>query len=105
MTSFTKRQYSLNELAAYLNGKIAEANNQELQIAAPVFSSKHSIKNSIYVAVPGVNVDGHEFIEEAFSNGSIAAVVSKPESLEGRPGIIVPNSRIAISQLGSLLSG
>lgn len=51
------------------------------QIAAPqvitqvVIDSRQATPGSLFVALPGQNVDGHQFVGQAFQQGAIAAIV------------------------------
>lgn len=59
----------------------------------------------IFVAIRGNAADGHSFVDDAFSRGAAVAVVEDAQALKGRPGIIVKNSRLALSRLASYLNG
>ena len=41
--------------------------------SAPVFNSKEATPGSIFLALVGENSDGHQYIENAFANGSVLA--------------------------------
>lgn len=45
--------------------------------AAPVFNSKSALPGSIFLALAGENVDGHQYVSDAFSNGAILAITTK----------------------------
>jgi UDP-N-acetylmuramoyl-tripeptide--D-alanyl-D-alanine ligase len=42
-----------------------------------VIDSRHSSADSLFIALPGEKVDGHVYVEEAFVNGSIAALIDQ----------------------------
>lgn len=42
-----------------------------------VIDSRKASHGSLFVAVPGENLDGHDFIDNAFANGAISALVEK----------------------------
>ncbi len=48
---------------------------------------------SIFVAVPGIHVDGHEFVEAAAAAGAAAALVEPPIAGLALPQLIVADSR------------
>jgi UDP-N-acetylmuramoyl-tripeptide--D-alanyl-D-alanine ligase len=48
-----------------------------LVTAAPEISSQKSTPGSIFLAIKGENVDGHDFISDAFANGAVLALTSK----------------------------
>jgi len=66
--------------------------------AAPVFNSKDAVAGSIFLALPGEKVDGHQFIAEAFARGSVLAftIQEVPERC-----IVVENVLIALNRLAS----
>ena len=54
----------------------------------------------LFVAIPGVAVDGHRFVRDALQAGAVACVVERllPE-LQGVPTAVVPNAREALAYL------
>ncbi|MBC7959961.1 MAG: UDP-N-acetylmuramoyl-tripeptide--D-alanyl-D-alanine ligase [Vallitaleaceae bacterium] len=56
----------------------------------------------LYIALEGENFDGHDFVEAAFLNGAVAAILSKPVDFDGNhPVILVENTLNALQQLAS----
>lgn len=45
---------------------------------APVLNSDDAIDGSLFLALKGENVDGHDFADDAFTRGAVVALVSKP---------------------------
>lgn len=96
--------YHPSELAQLLAGTAINLPAEPIGVSAVVDSGRHNQPGSIFVAYPGVTVDGHEYIEQAFENGSVAAVVSDASKLCGKPGIVVGDGRKALSFLAALFS-
>jgi UDP-N-acetylmuramoyl-tripeptide--D-alanyl-D-alanine ligase len=46
-------------------------------ISCAVVDSRNVKKNSMFVAVPGDQVDGHDYVSDAFDNGAVVALVQK----------------------------
>jgi UDP-N-acetylmuramoyl-L-alanyl-D-glutamate--2,6-diaminopimelate ligase len=67
--------------------------------------SRHVAPGSLFVAIPGASGDGHQFVPSAFAAGAVCAVVERPEVLNGKPGIVVTNTRLALSRLAAALNG
>jgi len=44
----------------------------------PVLNSADAIAGSLFLAIKGENVDGHDYAVDAFSRGAVVALVSKP---------------------------
>ena len=49
----------------------------EMVITDAVIDSRKAIPGSLFVAIPGENVDGHDFIQDAFTQGACFALVQK----------------------------
>ncbi|MCX6053404.1 MAG: UDP-N-acetylmuramoyl-tripeptide--D-alanyl-D-alanine ligase [Chloroflexi bacterium] len=47
-------------------------------ISEAVVDSRQSIPAALFVAIPGENVDGHQFVQAAFKNGSSLALIQNP---------------------------
>ena len=92
---------TLNEIRDLLGGKLVNCRDGDKEILSVVSSSEHHERESLFVAYRGVGVDGHDFIEGAFLNGSVAAVVTDAGRLGGRPGIVVSDARRALSRLSA----
>ena len=71
---------------------------RSLQIHHVVCDSRLVVPGDLFVAIPGVSVDGHNFVRAALKAGAVACVVERmlPE-LEGVPTAIVPNAREAFA--------
>ena len=75
----------------------------EIDILSIEDNSKNVKPGSLFIAVKGFEFDGHEFIEEAISNGARAIIIDKNADIknikisEDVTVIIVPNSRVALA--------
>ena len=64
-----------NELCNAINGK---SRFNDFWSANSISIDTRSIKKGgVFFALKGNKIDGHEFIEDAFKNGAVAAVVNK----------------------------
>lgn len=79
---------------------------QRKEISRIVYDSRQVTANSIFVAIKGFKLDGHNFIIEAINKGAIAVVLEDnsavPEEIfihNNVTKILVNNSRIAIAEL------
>ncbi len=57
-----------------------EQTGSEPAVSRVVMDSREAEPDSLFVAYKGVNVDGHDFVAEAFTQGAIAALVERPIS-------------------------
>ncbi|HHX44605.1 MAG TPA: UDP-N-acetylmuramoyl-L-alanyl-D-glutamate--2,6-diaminopimelate ligase [Chloroflexi bacterium] len=77
-----------------------------VNVANVVCDSREVRPGDLFVAVPGVHVDGHAFVPDALRAGAVACVVERslPE-LDGVPTAIVANARAAFAHLQAALHG
>ncbi len=54
------------------------ATGNEVDVADVVTDSREVRPGSLFVAISGERVDGHDYVAEAFENGAVAALVSRP---------------------------
>jgi UDP-N-acetylmuramoyl-L-alanyl-D-glutamate--2,6-diaminopimelate ligase len=70
------------------------------------FDSREVKKGSLFVAIPGTQVDGHRFIGDAIEKGAGAIICeSIPEDAEGPVMIQVSDARAALGQVASNFYG
>lgn len=81
--------------------------NQEIKVAKVEFDSRKVERDSVFVAISGTQVDGHQFIDKAIDLG--ATVVVCESSLitfrEGITYVIVKNSAKALGEMASNFYG
>lgn len=79
----------------------------DLEISAVEFDSRKIQSNSLFVALSGTQVDGHDFISKSIDSGAIAIVCEKKPA-ELNPEVtylVVENSSIALGIIASNLYG
>ena len=59
----------LNNLTDCLNKKEVYG-KLNIDISFITANSKNADKDSLFIAVPGTNIDGHDFLNDAFNNGA-----------------------------------
>lgn len=55
-----------------------QATGAETAVSTVVVDSREATPGSLFVALAGSHVDGHDYVPEAFSRGAIAALVQRP---------------------------
>ncbi|MEK6720884.1 MAG: UDP-N-acetylmuramoyl-L-alanyl-D-glutamate--2,6-diaminopimelate ligase [Chloroflexota bacterium] len=66
-------------------------------VRGPAYDSREVGPGSVFVAVPGAHVDGHDFAGRAVAGGAVAVIVERPiEGLQG-PQLIVRSSQRALA--------
>jgi UDP-N-acetylmuramoyl-tripeptide--D-alanyl-D-alanine ligase len=74
-------------------GQIAAATNAQGDLAGELLATGYSIDSrtiragELFFAVKGERLDGHDFVEQAIANGSIAAVVRADQTARYPPGV------------------
>ncbi|MBM3127785.1 MAG: UDP-N-acetylmuramoyl-L-alanyl-D-glutamate--2,6-diaminopimelate ligase [Chloroflexi bacterium] len=79
-------------------------NERNVEITRITPDSRQVIPGALFVAIPGVNVDGAHFIPDALSRGAIAIVTESNDptiQLSNYPTILVPNARSALAHLSA----
>lgn len=81
--------------------------NEEIEISEIVFDSRKAVKNSLYIAIKGTLVDGHQYIPSAIEKGAKAIVceVLPEQKEEGIIYIKVENSSKVLGLLASNFYG
>lgn len=74
----------------------------QLPIEAVHADSRLCRDGSLFVGIAGPRFDGNEFVESAFANGAVAALVQDEKHLGGRPGLVADDT---IAALGKLAHG
>ncbi|MBI5305873.1 MAG: UDP-N-acetylmuramoyl-L-alanyl-D-glutamate--2,6-diaminopimelate ligase [Chloroflexi bacterium] len=75
---------------------------RDIEITAITCDSRAVIPGALFVAIPGVNVDGARFIPDAIQRGAVAIVAESPIPNPQLPTtnlILVPNARSALAHL------
>src|SRR5207245_1214928 len=69
-------------------------------IADIAYHSKAVRSGGLFVAIPGLQHDGHAFVSEAIARGAAAVVVQRPTEVPpGVTQVVVADSRIALASL------
>jgi len=68
-----------------------------------VCDSRTVTPGSVFVAVKGPDLDGHQFISQAVEKGALAVVCQ--QQVDGVPCVVVPDSRIALGSLAQAFYG
>ncbi len=90
-------QVTLSELANWCGGELIPAEAGE-QTAYGVSTDSRTIgKGEVFVAIDGLNQDGHHYIRFAASSGAVAAVVENRDHDSGRlPVILVDDESVVL---------
>lgn len=95
---------SLATLAALLGAKLHGASDESLVLSGVQDDSRHVKAGELFVAVKGLNVDGHNYVEAATKNGAAALVVERVLKTS-LPQLVVANASRALGALAAHAAG
>ena len=85
---------------------IAKNSYKQINISGIKTNSDKVIPGDLFIAIPGQDFDGHDFIDHAIDNGANAVITNgRDMNISPIPQIKVANPRKAVSQISSKLFG
>jgi UDP-N-acetylmuramoyl-L-alanyl-D-glutamate--2,6-diaminopimelate ligase len=75
------------------------------EVEGIAYHTKQIGKGFLFAAIRGLEIDGHQFIEEAVQRGAGAVVSEEEREVSDRTLILVPNSRQALAKISSNFYG
>lgn len=99
------KNMTLAKVAQVVDGKLILPKGQEdlknKEIMGAVNDNRKVEKDFLFIPMVGARVDGHDFIEDAFSKGALASLAEHElESCSG-PYIVVEDTKIALKQIAT----
>jgi UDP-N-acetylmuramoyl-tripeptide--D-alanyl-D-alanine ligase len=88
---------TLGEIASAVGGELRGADPGARVTGTVEFDSRNLGPGSLFVAFAGTKVDGHDFAEKALADGAVAVLGTR--AVDGVPGIVVPDARVALGKL------
>lgn len=96
----------LSELIAGIEGKKLYNEKADPYIRAITYDSRQVFPGCLFVCIRGFQTDGHFFVREALARGAVAVVSERFLAMPtGIPGVLVPDSRLALAQMGAAFYG
>ena len=87
---------SLRDVAAAVDGRMVDVHEPDLQIGHVCSDTREVVPGSLFVALEGTRVDGHDFAVEAASAGAVAVLGARAT---GAPTIVVDDVLAALGRL------
>src|SRR5690625_3312037 len=85
------------QIAAAVAGELTSGTDPDTLVdATVVVDSRLAQLGSLFVALPGENHDGHQFLASAFAAGASLALVTQPTT---HPAVLVSDAQYALGQL------
>ena len=101
MNSLTMMPMSLEEIAQAVQGRlIAGTAAVNVPVATSAFTdSRQIVEGSVFVAIAGERVDGHDYVPHVGAQGAVVAIVDHAIADAGVPQIVVENTVLALGAL------
>ena len=99
------KNMTLARIAEVTNGKLILGSGFESaadkEIAGAVNDNRKVEKDFLFIPMVGARVDGHDFVEDAFSKGALATLSEKELDNPSGPYILVKDTKIALKQIAT----
>ncbi|TCO51906.1 UDP-N-acetylmuramoyl-tripeptide--D-alanyl-D-alanine ligase [Kribbella antiqua] len=92
---------SCGEIAEAVHGELVGVDPAAVVDGAVVIDSRTAGPGGLFVALPGENVDGHDYVGAASQQGLTASLTTRP--IEGSPCIVVDDTQAALGALARLI--
>ena len=94
---------SVSEILQVVGGRLLHGTPAGT-VTSVVTDSRKAAENTLFVAIPGENADGHAFVEKAFAQGAVCALVEREVEISlNHPVIFVENTVRAMGALAQLV--
>lgn len=67
--------FNLKDIVSALTGH--QISPLDVRFSGAVIDSRRAIEGSLFIALPGERVNGHDYVQSAFDNGALAALVDR----------------------------
>ena len=94
------KSFTLEEIALACGGKFSGSESDKKTEITSVERDSRAVKNgSLFLAIKGERVDGHDYIEQCFQSGAACVVCEKPPLDCGKPYILVDSTLEAVKKI------
>ncbi len=94
------KPFTLEEIAAACGGQFVGSDEQKAQRITSVERDSRQIRDgSLFLAIKGARVDGHDFIETCYAQGAICALCETAPAATDKAYILVPSVLEAVKQI------
>ena len=95
------KPFTLSEIAAACGGTyVGSEELKNSRITSVERDSRQIREGSLFLAIKGGRVDGHDFIEKCFADGAICAVCERLPENPSKPCIVVDSTLEAVKKIG-----
>lgn len=94
------KKFTLGEIAESCGGKfVGNDSDKNIEITSVERDSRQIKDGSLFLAIKGERVDGHDYIEKCFAGGAVCAVCEKPPVNVEKPYILVDSTLEAVKKI------
>lgn len=94
------KPFTLAEIAAACGGAYVGSDDMRSAAVTSVERDSRQVKDgSLFLAIPGERVDGHDFIQISYAKGAVCALCEKAPAHADKPYILVPSTLAAVKQI------
>ncbi len=94
------KSFTLNEIALACGGQyVGDESFKNTEISSVERDSRNIKENSLFLAIKGERVDGHDFIEKCFESGALCALCEKAPENPSKPCIVVDSTLDAVKKV------
>lgn len=94
------KKFTLGEIAESCGGKfVGSDSDKNIEITSVERDSRQIKDGSLFLAIKGERVDGHDYIEKCFADGAVCAVCEKPPVKAEKPYILVDSTLEAVKKI------
>ncbi len=94
------KKFTLEEIALACGGKyVGDESLKSAEISSVERDSRQIKQNSLFLAIKGERVDGHDYIEKCFEAGAVCAVCEKAPKNPTKPYILVDSTLEAVKKI------
>lgn len=94
------KKFTLDEIAESCGGKfVGNDSDKNIEITSVERDSRQIKDGSLFLAIKGERVDGHDYIEKCFASGAVCAVCEKPPVNATKPYILVDSTLDAVKKI------
>src|SRR5260370_36706712 len=95
----------LEDLARGVPGDVLEGNG-DVEVGGIAYDSRQVKPGDLFVAVKGINSDGHSFLAGAVAAGAAAVAVDRPVEVQpGMPVLRLPSTRAGLAEVAAEVYG
>ena len=88
---------TLAEVAGVVGGRIADG-DPDIVVTVAASDDRDCVPGTLFAAIAGERVDGHDFIDSARARGAVASLTTRPV---GSPAVVVDDVVLALGALAS----